>query len=109
MAAATITFLRRKKLEDNRQMVHTKIVLGDGSTTYPSGGIPISGNSLGLPRYLDSFEFSDASDGDTNIYKYDIVNQAIRIYVQNNSTQAYAEMTGVIPAITLYTMAIGAR
>jgi len=107
MAAVAITVQKSKKLEDNRLLVNAKLVFGDGSTTYPAGGIAVQGKFLGMPRFVDSLMFSDASNGDTKQYKWDSVNQKVRIYVEGASV--YAEMTGVIPSLTVYVQAIGSK
>lgn len=107
MAAVAITIQKTKKLEDGRAIVNAKLVFGDGSTTYPSGGIAVLGKYLGCHRFVDSLKFVDASNADTKQYKWDSVNQKVRIYVEGAAV--YAEMTGVIPALTAYVEAIGSK
>lgn len=106
MAAVAFVFKRKKKLEDNRLINMVQLNFGDGSTTYPSGGIPIPGASLGCPRYVDSVFFEDDA-ATTRIYKYDVTNQKVRIYVEGVAT--YAEMTGTIPTFSCMVQVIGAR
>lgn len=105
MAAVAISIQKSKKIEDNRLMVNAKLVFGDTSATYPAGGIPVLGKNFGCPRFVDSLLFSDASNADANIYKYDQVNQKIRIYIETTG----AEMTGVIPASTVYVQVVGSK
>lgn len=106
MAAVAIVVDKIKKLEDNREIANATLTFGDGSTTYPAGGVAVLGKNFGCPRFVDSMFFQDDA-GSTNIYKYDSVNQKIRIYVEGAAV--YAEMTGVIPAITLRVQVIGSK
>lgn len=106
MAAVAISILRRKKMEDNRQIVNALLTFGDGATTYPAGGIPIPGGSFGCPRYVDSVFFEDDA-GSSRMLKYDVTNQKVRVWVEGAAV--YAEMTGVIPAFTAKVQVLGAR
>jgi hypothetical protein len=69
-------------------------------------GLPVTGASLGLPNTVESVLFVDDSDADTNLYKYDYSQGTIRVYVQNVSTQAYAEQSGST-TVTVTVQAIG--
>lgn len=58
-----------------------KIVFGDGASTYPSGGIPLSGLSAwGFPNTVGEVYLTDMSNGDGYIYKWDKTNNKLRIY-----------------------------
>lgn len=58
-----------------------KLVFGDGAKTYPAGGIPLSSLSAqGFPTIVATFNFIDQSSADGFVYKYDSVNQKLRIY-----------------------------
>jgi hypothetical protein len=105
MAAVAITINKTKKLDDNRLIVDAQLVFGDGSTTYPAGGIPVPGASFGCPRFVDSLLFSDMVNGSANIYKYDEVNQKIRIWVPSTG----AEFSGTIAGATAYVEVIGSK
>lgn len=68
-----------------RQMT-LKAVFGDGSSTYPSGGIPLSGLSAwGFPNVVGEVFITDASNGDGYIYKWDKLNNKLRIYYATNA------------------------
>jgi|SRR6185312_251165 len=106
MAAVAVSVNpKRKNMSDNRHIVNATLTFGDGSTTYPSGGIPLPGKLLGCPYTVDSLVFVDADNGSTKLFKYDAVNQKVRIYVEGAAV--YAEMTGVIPSMTVKVQAIG--
>lgn len=56
------------------------VAFGDSSLTYPSGGIPLLKGKMGVPNFVASAVIyaPDASNG--YVYKYDQVNNKIRIY-----------------------------
>lgn len=107
MALVAYLINKRKRLDDGRNIVHATLTLGDGASTYPAGGIPLSGALLGCPRQVDSITVEDSAT--TNLVKYDKVNKKLRIYVQDGGTEAYAEMTGVVPAETVAALVIGSN
>lgn len=85
IAASNVAFtLQGPKLgkgDDSKRNGVFKIVFGDGTLTYPSGGIPLSGLSAqGFPNVVGEVDIQDASNADGYIYKYDAVNNKIRIY-----------------------------
>lgn len=55
-----------KKLEDGRKIVLAKIVMGDGSSTYPAGGIVLAGAFLALPTSIDSLTVIDNGEQGIN-------------------------------------------
>lgn len=66
-----------------------KLVFGDGSKTYPAGGIPLSNLSkFGFPNVVDSLLIQDMASSDGYLYKYDKVNNKLRIYRAAGSTPA---------------------
>jgi hypothetical protein len=105
MAAVVVTILKRKKIEDNREIVNANLAFGDGSTTYPALGIPVPGALFSCPRAVDSLVFSDEVNGSPNIYKYDQINQKIRIWIPTTG----AEFSGVIPSVVAKVQVIGAK
>jgi hypothetical protein len=105
MAAVAISVTKRKKLEDGRQHVSATLVFGDGSTAYPAGGILLAKGSLGCPQGVDELHFVDASNGNTNLFKFDLANLKVRIFVETAGT--YAEMSGTIPSLTAKVAVIG--
>lgn len=106
MAAVTTAILKTDKLDGSRMLVDAALTFGDGSTTYPSGGIPLPGSVLGMPRYVDSL-FFDNNAQNTYQLRWDGVNQKIRIYVEGAAI--YAEMTGTIPSFTASCHAVGSK
>lgn len=60
------------------------ITFGNGSLTYPGGGIPLSAAKLGCPASLSSFLMSDAANSTGYVPKLDMTNLKIRLY-QNDT------------------------
>ncbi len=56
------------------------LAFGDGSLTYPTGGIPLSVSKLGLKRNVEAVQIVGAPDG--FVYKWDHVNNKVQIYTQ---------------------------
>lgn len=80
-ANVAYSIIQRKKLEDNRQHNHLTIVFGNGALTYPTGGVPLTPTQMGLPRGdLNELLIEDASHADGYVYKYDYVNQKIKMF-----------------------------
>lgn len=81
-----------------------KIAFGDSTKTYPAGGIPLSGLSTqGFPTVIGRVEIYDESNADGLIYKWDSVNNKLRIY------QSTASHTHTLFVATGATDATGAR
>ena len=57
-----------------------KIQFGDGSLTYPAGGVPLLKAKLGCPNAIEEFTIFDSHDADGRLYKYDAENVKVRIY-----------------------------
>lgn len=67
--------------DDGGRYKKIKCVFGDGILTYPSGGIPLSGLSgAGFPYSVGDVMIMDASNADGYTYKWDSVNNKLRIY-----------------------------
>lgn len=57
-----------------------KVAFGNGTLTYPSGGIPLTPGKLGCPANIESLDIMDTDDGSGKIFKFDFENKKIRIY-----------------------------
>jgi len=83
IAAADVTYTEqgtgRSNAHARREGVF-KIAFGNGSLTYPTGGIPLTKAKLGCPTDLEEFTIMDAQDADGRMFKYDRENGKIRIY-----------------------------
>jgi len=73
------------------------IAFGNATLTYPTGGIPISNIRLGMPAFVESIQFPDATDGGSGtLWQYDQVNQTIRGY-----SAIGTEISGAVAATTI--------
>jgi hypothetical protein len=87
----------RKSIAGKKKRFRVKLVFGDGALTYPAGGVPMpSAGGLGLVRVLDGLVDIEAASDDSNQYKYDFVNNKIRIWIGTTGV----EMGAVAPAAT---------
>lgn len=60
------------------------IAFGDGSKTYPSGGIPLPDKSkFGILKELDLLQMQEPCDG--YLYRYDKANHKLRIFYPTKS------------------------
>jgi hypothetical protein len=104
--AVTQMDVGRKSITSKKKRFRVKIVFGDGALTYPALGVPMPAYGMfGMVRFLDGFENIEAASDDTNIYKYDFVNNKMRIWIPSTGV----EMGAVAPAAnrTIYADAIG--
>jgi hypothetical protein len=81
------------------------IAFGNGTLTYPTGGVPLLQASLGCNNYLRSVVFVDPSNGDGFLYKWDQSTNTIRIYqsaAESATAGALVELVGgtATPAAT---------
>lgn len=76
----TYTVTKQRKEESGNKINIVTIVFGNGSLTYPSGGVPLTKASMGCPNNIASGVIMQGMSGDGIIYKYDFVNNKIRMY-----------------------------
>lgn len=115
-ANVTVTVLDAKRGGPGCKRNLVRIQFGDGALTYPSGGVPLPAKTaFGLPFALTALVLLDQEDGDGLIYKFDHINQKIRIWFPTQQTggtgnRAGVELTGgssAPAATTLYAEAVG--
>jgi len=99
------------RIESERRCALIKLDFGDGTLTYPAGGIPLTKGKMGCPTTIDAFTFVDAANDNGFLYKYDLDATKLRIYQGDNdgtadgplvelgnvavaATTIYAEVTG---------------
>lgn len=89
------------------------IAFGDGTDTYPSGGIPLTKASLGCPTVVEDLDIIEDAAGNGYIYKFDESALTIRMYqanFANTDSQPLTEFvagTTAVPATTLLVEVIG--
>ena len=104
--AVTQMDVGRKSIAGKKKRFRVKLVFGDGALTYPALGVPMPAfGRMGMVRFLDGLEYIESASDDSNQYKYDFVNNKIRIYIGTTGV----EMGAVAPvaARTIYADAIG--
>jgi hypothetical protein len=90
-AASWTTTVRSRRIFPHRKRNAVTLVVGNGTDTYPAGGIPMPVfQSFGFARFLETLDFLDNSSADGFLYKYDEVNNKIRIYQGDNTNAAAA-------------------
>jgi hypothetical protein len=105
MVALTAPFsvsVTSKRIQGKRKVHKITMVIGDGASTYPALGVPLTIQKFGMARFLEFLNLQDSS-GDGYLYKYDSVNQKIRIYQGDNTNAAAApavELGAVVPVAT---------
>ncbi len=78
------------------------IAFGNGTLTYPAGGVPLTKANLGCPAFVKEFLLLDPASANGFIYKYDRANEKLRIYQGDNDAVADGALieltTGATPA-----------
>lgn len=109
----TVTVLRRWSQGKTRRS-SVRITFGDGSLTYPSGGVPLPAfSSFGLKRRLDYLLLSDAGSASGLVWKYDKANHKLTAFEGSGDTVegalvALDAASDTPAATTLYAEAVGA-
>lgn len=109
ISAFVVTILTNKKMEDGRKVVTATLAAGNGSLTYPTGGLALSAAALGFQSgQIDSVAFSDqAADG--YVYTWKKSTGKILSFVESGTAAHILQetATSVTPTIALTIMAIG--
>jgi hypothetical protein len=104
IASTDVTYALLKKIKGDSGYVQNQLtaVFGDGALTYPSGGIPLDKNKMGVPNQVINLKIYDQGSANGLVYKYDAANNKIRIYRSGGFTPAgtVATHTHTIPAGT---------
>lgn len=74
------TVLEENILDNGNLSVVVEIKFGNGTLTYPTGGIPLTRGKMGLPRHIKSLLLIDPESSDGLVYKFDLDNEKLRIY-----------------------------
>lgn len=113
IAASNVTYTVLKRAVrskgDNYRVNKVRVQFGNGSLTYPSGGVPLTKGQLGCPNVLKSVIFIDPGSADLLKYKYDNANEKIRIYSDDGASGIPAELTGGSTAVAATTLVVEAQ
>lgn len=88
IAASDLTYteIKRRVIAPSQERMNTmEVAFGDGTLTYPSGGVPLTKAKLGLPTVIQSLNIDDPEAANGLIYKYDSANEKLRIYEVDSS------------------------
>lgn len=106
IAASGVTYSKREGQDELTSSSKYKgvwtVSFGDGTDTYPSGGIPLTKGSLGCPTVIETVNISEPDADDGYIYKYDDSADTIRIFQGDNDGTAdgpLVELTGGATAV----------
>lgn len=88
------TMMTQRTLGDSRKSNRVKLVFGNGSLTYPVGGIPLTKAKLGCPAVIESMNIVD--DG-TSAYSFCYDQSAAKLLVYKDS---FTVTKGAITAST---------
>jgi hypothetical protein len=89
------------------------VEFGNGTLTYPSGGVPLAKASLGCPNALIEAHMIEGESADGFVYKYDNDNNKIRIYTADYDATADGALieltagTSAVAAADLYFSVVG--
>jgi hypothetical protein len=86
----TYQLVSERKLDSSpgQNELQFKLSYGNGSDTYPVGGIPLALGSLGLRNYCDSLVIAGQDTLDGYIYKFDRGDLKIAIYQDPSGSTA---------------------
>ena len=81
LVAGSVTYSLQKarKLSDSRNLNLVKLTFGDGSLTYPTGGIPLTIAKLGCPTTVESLMIVDKGTSGYD-FKYDATNKKLVMF-----------------------------
>jgi len=97
LAASDVTYAEQFSWHTSGgKAVVCKLTFGDGSLTYPSGGVPITAASMGFPQGIKGFAIMEGSSGVTTLWKYDASANTLRAYTASGTS---AELTGGATAV----------
>jgi hypothetical protein len=74
----TVTLIQQRRIEA-RKHNKVQIAFGNGTLTYPAGGIPILGGAFGCPVNLESVVVYDSAGAGIHA-EFDYTNQKLRLF-----------------------------
>jgi hypothetical protein len=100
IASANVTYAltKQRKEDSSMKVINLSAQFGDGSLTYPSGGIPLDSGKMGCPNQILSLNIVNPVAADGYVYKYDLANNKIRIYQGDNNNAADAPLIELVAA-----------
>lgn len=115
IASSDVTYTEtgRPRREGGRTVRQFTVAFGNGTLTYPSGGVPLNKAKLGCPNVIERMLVTGPASANGFVYKWDPVNEKLRIYQGDNDNAADAALielvaaTATPAAATLYVEVMG--
>ena len=89
------------------KVVNVKLTFGNGSLTYPSGGVPLTKAKMGCPNALQAFVMNETSAAVTTLWKYDASAETLRAYTASGTSAEFVATSTAIAAQEIHATAIG--
>lgn len=114
IAATDVTYILptySKTVVQGRMTADFGLTFGNGTLTYPTGGVPIDRTKMGFPNAIEQFAFNDMANANGFIYKWDAANRKIRIYQGDNANASagpLVELAGGVATPAAATLSVRA-
>lgn len=81
LVAGSVTYTINSQTISNfsKKAIIATIAYGDSALTYPSGGVPLTGGSLGLPNVVESLEIIDHGTSGY-MFSWDSANNKLKMF-----------------------------
>lgn len=112
LAASDVTYavVEQSKTEDGFKKLVMTLSFGDGSLTYPTGGVPLAIASLGCPNHVRSLTVLEDTSAVGYYPQYDSSAVTLRLFQGDNDNVADAPLieliTSVAPAASVYKVVV---
>lgn len=94
----TYTLVKQRKEDSGNKVINLTVAFGNGTLTYPSGGIPLTAAKMGCPNQIISCMLNSPASSNGFVYKYDLTNNKLRIYQGDNDNAADAALIELVAA-----------
>lgn len=103
IAASDVTYsIQNMKKVESYKVNRVSVAFGNGSLTYPSGGVPLTRAKLGCPNFVEDIKIIDAANANGFVYKVvqqsGVTNPKLRIYQGDNDNAADAALIELVAA-----------
>ena len=93
----TYTLVKQRKEDSGNKVINLTVAFGNGTLTYPSGGIPLTAAKMGCPNQIISCMLNSPASSNGFVYKYDLTNNKL-IYQGDNDNSADAALIELVAA-----------
>lgn len=92
----TYTLVKSRKEESGNKVINLTVAFGNGSLTYPTGGVPLTAAKMGCPSSIISCMLNSPASSNGFLYKYDLANNKLRIYQGDNDNAGDAALIELV-------------